>query len=369
VWQYSYQSTGGPAQTGSFSASVVPITTGANPGANLNYTVSSSDSGALGYIFNTKNVGGAWTLKSSNAMILQPLQDAVLGTNYSSPYFEMKAFYWNGAASQSTTCKWQNKVGSGSPPTTGNYVQLYCDGAVANQYADIQPPLNLESTLKFGSGTPASSTDNTGATIVTATGGAITESTSGMSAGVTGIAANATGTPGVNAGAWTATSPEYWSPYPEASSAGVAFTQNDTVYFSFSIPFTMSIGHITYALQTADNTSTYLYDLGIYNIAGVRLAHTGAVAGSVLGTATGAQDQAFTSAVVLTPGTYLLAGTSNCTATCAVLRGPSGAVAYSRYATTGNTTTSGLLLASGLSVTGRNVGGLTSSVWWFSLAN
>jgi len=153
------------------------------------------------------------------------------------------------------------------------------------------------------------------------------------------------------------------------TSAGQTFTQNATTYFSFNVSNTITVGYIGFRVATADNTSN-LYDLGIYTTAGTRLGHWGATAGSTAfpGTAVNIAGVALTGGpITLTPGTYLIAGTTNCASSCAVLAEVGAGSVYQYIATTGNTTTGGALLNT--IATPSTSWGEISNYWFFVLHN
>lgn len=126
--------------------------------------------------------------------------------------------------------------------------------------------------------------------------------------------------------------------------AGTAIPNGTVAFYSYSIPAAITIGHLGVRVTTADNTATYLYDIGIYSLgegtgtSGHLLAHTGAIAGSVFAPATGFQSESMLASVTVQPGTYLIAITSNCSGSCAALAGAPNALGISRSGTTGTGT-------------------------------
>lgn len=102
----------------------------------------------------------------------------------------------------------------------------------------------------------------------------------------------------------------------------------------------MSVGHILYYIPTtADNTSN-LYDLALMTFPTAatggtvtRVLHIGPIAGTVFAPATGLRDQPVQGGPVLVaPGSYLFAATTNCASSCAVL-GSAGSITTDNYLT------------------------------------
>ena len=102
--------------------------------------------------------------------------------------------------------------------------------------------------------------------------------------------------------------------------AGLAFVQNKTTYFGFTLPVALYASHITYRVYTADNTAN-LYDIGIYSVSGTTatlVSDIGATAGTTFAPSLAVTDIALATPVLLTPGTYIFAETTNCASACAV---------------------------------------------------
>ena len=151
------------------------------------------------------------------------------------------------------------------------------------------------------------------------------------------------------------TSTLYMNGLPSGTASGQTVVQNQTVYYSFTVPNTVTVGFFVYRVTTADNTGN-LYDIGVYSVAGSLLLHTGATAGSTLFPGTGFKfNVAITgSPVILYPGTYLFAITTNCGGSCAVLGGTASGYLSYYGSTTGGVTTGGALLNS-ITAASKNV--------------
>jgi hypothetical protein len=117
------------------------------------------------------------------------------------------------------------------------------------------------------------------------------------------------------------------------SAIGSAVAQNATKLSSFYVSVSVSsLGHLAYALSTADNTAN-VYDIGIYGpgcLAGGTsiplVVHTGPTAGTTLASSTGVKTIAVTGAPVtvnMPPGWYCFANTSSAAAPAAVFAGDS----------------------------------------------
>ncbi len=146
-----------------------------------------------------------------------------------------------------------------------------------------------------------------------------------------------------------------WSPSPQFYSiTSMAFAQNKITYFAFTLPIAVYTGHVSYQPYTLDNTAND-YDIGIYSISGstaTLVTHIGATAGTTFAPSTGGPIYlAWTGgSVLLTPGTYLFAETTNCASSCAALRGEGAAAGPTVYGSTSGTgTTSGGVLSSSIS--------------------
>jgi len=128
------------------------------------------------------------------------------------------------------------------------------------------------------------------------------------------------------------------------STAGTAIPNGSTEMYSYNFPTAINLGHLGVRIITADNTGTNLYDIGVYSLgfgtgtSGSLLAHTGPIAGTTFAPATGFVSEAMTSSVLLAPGTYLIAVTSNCASSCAALAASSNTIGISRFGSTGSGT-------------------------------
>lgn len=163
-------------------------------------------------------------------------------------------------------------------------------------------------------------------------------------------------------------------------SGGTPFTQNAAVYYEYQVTAPVLVSSVVYGLNTADNTGN-LYDIGIYGQNNGPITSDGsltlsliddfgvALAGTTFSPSAGVRTQALAKTIQLRPGTYVIAITTNCTSSCALLDGSSGLWPYSRAATSGNTTSGGLL-SSTISV-GASVFSSTPSanVWFIQLHN
>ncbi len=149
-----------------------------------------------------------------------------------------------------------------------------------------------------------------------------------------------------------------WSPGTQYyAQSSLVFVQNDLTYIAFTLPQAIYTSHVQVTPYTADNT-TNKYDIGIYSISGstaTLAAHIGATAGTTFAPSTSQSNLAWTSPVLLMPGTYLWVETTNCASSCAALRAASvGASTGTIYLSLGSgSTTGGALPGSitGLSVT------------------
>jgi lysophospholipase L1-like esterase len=128
------------------------------------------------------------------------------------------------------------------------------------------------------------------------------------------------------------------------STAGTAIPNGSTAMYSYNFPTAINLGHLGVRITTADNTGTNLYDIGVYSLgfgtgtSGSLLAHTGPIAGTTFAPATGFVSEAMTSSVLLAPGTYLIAVTSNCASSCAALAASANTIGISRFGSTGSGT-------------------------------
>jgi len=128
------------------------------------------------------------------------------------------------------------------------------------------------------------------------------------------------------------------------STAGSVIPNGSTEMYSYNFPTAINLGHLGVRITTADNTGTNLYDIGVYSLgfgtgtSGSLLAHTGPIAGTTFAPATGFVSEAMTSSVLLVPGTYLIAVTSNCASSCAALAASPNTIGISRFGSTGSGT-------------------------------
>jgi hypothetical protein len=95
-----------------------------------------------------------------------------------------------------------------------------------------------------------------------------------------------------------------------------------TKVYGFYLQCAVSTSNVTFYLSTTDNTAN-TYDIGIYDNSGTLKVHTGSTAGSTLfGAGNGAKSANWTSSnVLLVPGRYYMAWTTNCGSSCAVFGG------------------------------------------------
>jgi len=101
---------------------------------------------------------------------------------------------------------------------------------------------------------------------------------------------------------------------------------NVTQLWSFFLPYAVQGNKLGYRVGTVDNTAN-LYDIGIYPYAspggGATTldpnCHIGPTAGTIFANASQTKNLALPGMCVLNPGNYVVAVTTNCTATCAAL--------------------------------------------------
>lgn len=128
----------------------------------------------------------------------------------------------------------------------------------------------------------------------------------------------------------------------DSTAAAQAFVQNQTVLFTFTLGVPVTVNYIQTYVNTADNTSTNNYDIGIIAQSGTVLFHTGAVHGSAFGAANNNPSLAVTSPGILYPGTYAFAYTTNCASSCLVLQN-SITVPFGFSSNSGGATSGGVL--------------------------
>jgi Periplasmic copper-binding protein (NosD) len=152
--------------------------------------------------------------------------------------------------------------------------------------------------------------------------------------------------------------------------------QNKVTLFGFTLPTAINLTHISYYVQTADNTSNS-YDIGIYslNSAGTTatlVADVGAQPGTAFAPSSSSGSNpislAVTTPVLLTSGTYIMALTTNCASACAVLDASSSSVSPTTLVnTTGAGSTTGGALTSYPSITGLAAGAKAVATFGFLL--
>jgi Lower baseplate protein N-terminal domain len=187
----------------------------------------------------------------------------------------------------------------------------------------------------------------------------------------TGTASNLSGTPTLPAGTtlpgYAATGTLITGNYPKASAAGAivdsgvvagpystewitsARAGTATVFdttgtkiklWGITLTFPLNTSTLSYNVSGADSSSS-VYDLGIYNGSGTLKAHTGAIVATTSMVA-GAHSVAWSGStpITLQPGKYYLAIATNCTTSCATLSGDGSAAAVT-FLSAGTVTTSG----------------------------
>jgi hypothetical protein len=156
---------------------------------------------------------------------------------------------------------------------------------------------------------------------------------------------------GVTAGPYST----FWAlPGSVSTSSPIACsgTANKATIWGVSIPFPIKTSNVAYYVVGADNT-TNTYDLGLYNISGNLIAHTGMLAGTTFApTASHYTSQPWTTAnTVLQPGTYWLA------LTCSAISGTATFGYAYTWVNAGNTSenlTTGGALPSSVTVPGSS---------------
>ena len=139
---------------------------------------------------------------------------------------------------------------------------------------------------------------------------------------------------------------------------------NKCLMWGFTLPVAVQTSQISYYVGTnADNTSTYNYDLGVFNSSGTLVLNlsAGSLHGSSFAPATGVTTQSWTQgSTVLLPGAYYLAYySSNTTTTPPTLYGSAGNAPVFYKAESGSAGAQG---SSGFSITPRSGGILPVSV-------
>jgi hypothetical protein len=175
----------------------------------------------------------------------------------------------------------------------------------------------------------------------------------------------------IDASSLLPTALQYWSSGTLGVSAStLAILQNKITFYDFVLPYSVYTGYITYKIYAADNTAN-LYDIGIYNLAGTLVAHSGATAGTTFAAAgTTMYTIPITGGpVTLTPGTYMIATTTNCASACATLYGNGLSVTTSRINGSGLGTTSGGVLSGTLSTPAASYFSTSVNAWWFGIHN
>ncbi len=203
-----------------------------------------------------------------------------------------------------------------------------------------------------------------GGNAATATALANTPTQCGTGLLSTGITANGT----ANCSAPTANL--WFSNGANNAVTGIATTQNQISYYDFSIPVQVSTNGISFRIFTADNTAN-LYDVGIYSLSGntaTLVMHTGALAGTTFAPSTGVKSFAITGGpITINPGTYVIAMTTNCATSCAVLGGNNISIAYTRTSPGTGSSSSGVLPGSFTVASPAYTGGGSTTNWWFQL--
>ncbi|HVC45997.1 MAG TPA: glycosyl hydrolase family 28-related protein [Terracidiphilus sp.] len=113
-----------------------------------------------------------------------------------------------------------------------------------------------------------------------------------------------------------------WGP-DTSGTGGNAFVQNYTTYYTFQLYGNITLNTLRYRITTADNTAN-LYDFGVYSVSGTTatlVTDIGPTAGTTFAASTGFKTANFSSVKTLLPGVYLVAITTNCASSCAVLAG------------------------------------------------
>lgn len=154
-----------------------------------------------------------------------------------------------------------------------------------------------------------------------------------------------------------------WGP-DTSGSPGNTFTQNYTTYYTLQLSGSLTVNSLRYRVLTADNTAN-LYDFGIYSVSGTTatlVTDIGPTAGTTFAPGTGFKMINFPTAKTLSPGVYLIAMTTNCASSCAVLAG-SPVSFFSLYtsAATSGSSTGGQLPSTITGLSSSNASGNTSS--------
>jgi hypothetical protein len=117
----------------------------------------------------------------------------------------------------------------------------------------------------------------------------------------------------------------------------VSVTANTILVIPFTLPFSITFSNMAWILNAQDGSN--LYDFGVYNLAGVRQCHSGAVHETING---GGQSQTQSvGSTTLQPGTYLWAVTGNATTANFFVSNNTGLVYY----TTATASSAGVLPA------------------------
>jgi hypothetical protein len=157
------------------------------------------------------------------------------------------------------------------------------------------------------------------------------------------------------------------------SVAGTAIPNGSVAFYSYTVPVAISVGKLCYRVTTADNTGTNLYDIGVYSLgkgtgsSGALLAHSGPLAGTSFAPSAAFTCTAMGTPATIQPGQYLVAVTSNCSASCAAMGNQSSTpVMVNRSGTTGSGT-GGTLPGT---ITPAAISNTTSTnVWAIGIAN
>lgn len=162
---------------------------------------------------------------------------------------------------------------------------------------------------------------------------------------------------GVSTSWITAISASYSGAYPSSAA-------NKCLMWGFTLPVAVQTSQISYYVgANADNTSTYNYDLGIFNSSGTLLLNlnAGTLHGSAFAPATVPITQPWVQgSTLLLPGAYYLAYySSNTTATAPTLYGASGNAPVFYKSESGSSGAQGSL---GFSITPRTGGMLPTSI-------
>jgi hypothetical protein len=138
--------------------------------------------------------------------------------------------------------------------------------------------------------------------------------------------------------------------------ATIAMVLNKAVVFGFVLTFPLTTTQVTYFTPTADSSSSFKYDIGLYNSAGTLIVHVGSASAGVTGSTFSPNNTQFHSlawsagSTSLMPGKYYLAFTTSCTSSCSNIAGDGAGNGYTFFGSaTGIGTTSNGALSSTIS--------------------